>query len=144
MIEYVTLAQAALGDAKARKLGRWPFQAHGDVAQAHRFAGPHSQHQGRFLALAHIGADAAAVIAKRLQRFLSLTLRHPAVAQQLARIPIAQVADVVFDILPQRAVFRLDPYVQLGRAGLDAAQHQDRDCGYQQADSVRFTHGAQC
>ena len=68
MIEYVTLAQAALGDAKARKLGRWPFQAHGDVAQAHRFAGPHSQHQGRFLALAHIGADAAAVIAKRLQR----------------------------------------------------------------------------
>ncbi len=142
MVQHIALTQGAFGDAKAGELSGRPVQPDGDVAQLHRLTGSHTQHQRGFLALTHIGADAAAVVTQRLQRLFRLTLRDPAVAQQLARVTVAQVANVVLDIFPERPVLGLDANVEFSGAGMDAAQHHE--CGYQRADSVRFAHGQRC
>ncbi|MCY1420564.1 hypothetical protein D9M71_361910 [compost metagenome] len=88
------LQRIAVGNLEALQLRRRAFHADHHRAQAHRLAGGDVDAQGRLLAVAHPGADARLVVAKRLGGLARLLLGAAAEAAQGFFITLAKIAHI--------------------------------------------------
>ncbi len=121
--------------------GRRALQPNLHVAQAHRLARCDAHDQTWLVAIGHFDIDVGAIEAERLQGLGRLLAGDAAVAQQLARVAFAQIADVILDVAPNITVGRLDTHLQLG-GEQRRSKRQDQTGKY--AAQGQLKHGAAC